>query len=155
MIKQYIIVFFISMLPFVELRLAVPFAIGMELPIIPSYITAIVGNMIPVPFIFLFARRLLEWGRDKKVIGSLFSWCLAKGKHCGEKLSEKAGRGFYFALFLFVGIPLPGTGVWTGILAASLLDMNIKKSALSCMLGVVLAGFIMGVMSLGVFKCIF
>lgn len=144
MLKQYIIVFFISMVPLIELRGAVPYAIANGLPIIPSYIIAIIGNMIPVPFIFFFARKVLEWGKDKPVIGGFFSFCLDKGHKGGEKLKEKAGKGLYWALFLFVGIPLPGTGAWTGTLAASILDMDFKKSVRATVLGVILAGIIMG-----------
>jgi uncharacterized membrane protein len=110
--------------------------------------------MLPVPFIFLFARRILEWGKDKKYIGKFFSWCLEKGEKGGRKLEEKAGRGLYVALLLFVGIPLPGTGAWTGTLAASILDMDFKKSVLFVLLGVLLAGAIMLLASLGLFGAI-
>ena len=144
MLKKYIIVFFISMVPLVELRGAVPYAIAMGLPVLPSYIIAIIGNMIPMPFIFFFARKVLEWGKDKPVIGGFFTFCLEKGHKGGEKLKEKAGKGLYWALFLFVGIPLPGTGAWTGTLAASILDMDFKKSVRAVVCGVVLAGIIMG-----------
>ena len=144
MLKQYIIVFLISMVPLIELRGAVPYAIASGLPVLPSYITAIIGNMIPVPVIFFFARKVLEWGKDKPVIGGFFTFCLEKGHKGGEKLKEKAGKGLYWALFLFVGIPLPGTGAWTGTLAASILDMDFKKSVTATVCGVVLAGIIMG-----------
>ena len=154
MILQYLIVFLISMVPLVELRLAIPYAVGMGLPIVPSIIVAVVGNMVPVPFIFLFARRILEWGKDKKYVGRFFTWCLEKGEKGGRKLEEKAGRGLYVALLLFVGIPLPGTGAWTGTLAASILDMDFKKSVLYVLLGVLLAGAIMLLGSLGVFGAI-
>ena len=117
----------------------------------PSYIVAVIGNMIPVPIIYLFARKVLEWGADKPVIGKFFSWCLEKGQKGGRKLQEKAGKGLFIALLLFVGIPLPGTGAWTGTLAASILDMDFKSSVLAVMLGVLLAGIIMGVASMGVF----
>ena len=148
---QYLIIFLISMVPLIELRGAIPYAIGFQLPLLPSYIICILGNMLPVPFIFLFARKILVWGSDKKYIGGFFNWCLKKGERGGKKLQEKAGRGLYVALFLFVGIPLPGTGAWTGTLAASLLDMDFKKSTLAVMCGVVLAGIIMGLVSGGVF----
>lgn len=144
MLKKYIIVFLISMVPLVELRGAVPYAIAMGLPVLPSYIIAIIGNMVPMPFIFFFARKVLEWGKDKPVIGRFFTFCLEKGHKGGEKLKEKAGKGLYWALFLFVGIPLPGTGAWTGTLAASILDMDFKKSVRAVVCGVVLAGIIMG-----------
>lgn len=152
MLKKYLIVFLVSMVPLIELRGAIPYAVGFNLPLIPSYIIAIIGNMLPVPFIFLFARRILVWGSDKKYIGKFFNWCLKKGKKGGQKLEKTAGKGLYWALFLFVGIPLPGTGAWTGTLAASLLDMDFKKSVLSIMGGVILAGLIMGIISLGIFK---
>jgi len=106
---------------------------------------------VPVPFIYLFARKILEWGADKPVIGKFFTFCLEKGKKGGEKLQEKAGRGLFVALMLFVGIPLPGTGAWTGTLAASLLDMKFKDSVIAVMLGVLLAGIIMMAASMGVF----
>lgn len=151
MLKKYLIAFFISMVPLVELRLAVPYAIAFGLPVLQSYIVCIVGNMLPVPFIFLFARKVLEWGKDKKYIGKFFTFCLEKGHKGGEKLKAKAGRGLFWALFLFVGIPLPGTGAWTGTLAASILDMDFKSSVLAVLLGVVLAGVIMGLVSSGLF----
>lgn len=149
MLKKYLFVFFVSMVPLIELRAAVPIALGMDLPVLPSYIVCIAGNMLPVPIIFLFARKVLEWGADKPVIGKFFSFCLEKGHKGGEKLKEKAGRGLFVALLLFVGIPLPGTGAWTGTLAASLLDMDFKSSVVAVLLGVVLAGIIMGLASAG------
>ena len=134
---QYLIIFLISMVPLIELRGAIPYAIGFKLPLLPSYIICILGNMLPVPFIFLFARKILVWGSDKKYIGGFFNWCLKKGERGGKKLQEKAGRG-----------------PWTGTLAASLLDMDFKKSTLAVMCGVVLAGIIMGLVSGGVFSFI-
>ena len=98
--------------------------------------------------------RILEWGKDKKVIGGFFRWCLEKGDKARVKLESKAGRGLYIALLLFVGIPLPGTGAWTGTLAASFLNMDFKKSVLYVLLGVLLAGVIMLIASLGVFGAI-
>lgn len=150
MFKKYLIVFLVSMVPIVELRGAVPIGTTAGLPWLPTLIVSMVGNMIPVPFIFFFARKVLEWGSDKPVIGKFFTWCLDKGHKGGEKLKSTAGKGLYVALFLFVGIPLPGTGAWTGTLAASFLDMDFKKSVVSVMLGVLLAGIIMTILSLGV-----
>jgi uncharacterized membrane protein len=146
--KKYFWVFLISMLPLIEIRGAVPYAVLWGLPIVPSCIVAVIGNMIPVPFIFLFARKVLEWGKDKKVIGKFFTWCLQKGEKGGRKLEEKAGKGLYWALFLFVGIPVPGTGAWTGMLAASILNMDFKKSTMAALAGVLLAGAIVLVLSL-------
>ena len=150
MLQSYILVFLISMVPLIELRGAIPYSQVMGLPLLESYIIAIIGNMLPVPIIYLFARKVLEWGADKPVIGGFFTWCLEKGKHGGEKLQAKAGRGLFVALLLFVGIPLPGTGAWTCTLAASLLDIDFKSSILAVMGGVLLAGVIMGLASVGV-----
>ena len=152
--KKFLIIFLISMVPLIELRGANPVAVGMGLPVIPSIIVSVIGNMLPVPFIFLFARRILEWGKDKKVVGKIFTWCLEKGEKGGRQLEAKAGKGLYWALLLFVGIPIPGTGAWTGTLAASILDMDFKKSVLYVLLGILLAGATMVVLSLGVFGAI-
>lgn len=143
------------MVPLIELRGAIPVSQAMQLPIIPSYVISIIGNMLPVPFIYLFARKFLEWGQDKKVIGGICTFFLTKGTAAGEKLQSKAGRGIFVALLLFVGIPLPGTGAWTGTLAASLLDMKFKDTVIAVTLGVLLAGLIMMAASLGLFTAIF
>lgn len=153
-------VFLISMVPLIELRGAIPYAVGfinagVPLNLAMCYVIAIIGNMLPVPIIFFFARKVLEWGADKPVIGGFFTFCLEKGHKGGEKLQAKAGRGLFVALLLFVGIPLPGTGAWTGTLAASLLDMDFKSSVIAVMLGVILAGVIMGLLSMGIFGTIF
>ncbi|MBQ7754074.1 MAG: small multi-drug export protein [Treponema sp.] len=151
MLKQFAWIFFISMIPLIELRGAIPLSQGLQLPVIQSYLICIVGNMIPVPFIYLFARRFLEWGQDKRFIGKTCTFFLEKGGRAGQKLQSKGGCGLFIALFLFVGIPLPGTGAWTGTLAASLLDMSFKKTVLAVILGVLLAGTIMMAGSLGLF----
>lgn len=141
---KYGIIALISMVPIVELRGAIPIAETMDLNIFIYYPVAIIGNLIPVPFILLFARKILEWGKDKKIIGKFFTWCLDKGERGGKKLKEKAGNtGIFFALLLFVGIPIPGTGVWVGGLAASLLNIDFKTSITAITLGVLLAGVIM------------
>ena len=150
MLKQYLITFFISMVPLIELRGAIPYSQVIGLPLLQSYIICILGNMLPVPIIFFFARKVLEWGCDKPCIGKFFKFFLEKGHKGGEKLKAKAGKGLFWALLLFVGIPLPGTGAWTGTLAASILDMDFKSSVLACMGGVLLAGLIMGIASTGV-----
>ena len=141
---KYFIVFLVSMLPIIELRGAIPIGVGMGLDPKICFIIAIIGNMLPVPFIYLFARKILEWGKDKKLTGKFFTWCLEKGEKGGAKLKEKAGEtGTFFALLLFVGIPIPGTGAWTGTLAASFLNIGFKTSILAVTLGVLLAGIIM------------
>lgn len=146
-IVQYLIIFFISMVPLIELRGAIPVAVGFGLPILPAFVVCVIGNMLPVPVIYFFARKVLLWGKDKPVIGGFFTFCLEKGEKGGRKLEAKAGHGLYIALLLFVGIPLPGTGAWTGTLAASILDMEFKKSVAAVIAGVVLAGVIMYVLS--------
>ncbi|MBO4458493.1 MAG: small multi-drug export protein [Butyrivibrio sp.] len=151
---NYLIVFFWSMVPLVELRGAIPIAYYIKenndptFNIYLAYLVIAIGNMLPVPFIFFFARKVLEWGKDKPIIGGFFTFCLEKGEKGGKKLTAKAGRGLFLALLLFVGIPLPGTGAWTGTLAASILDMDFKSSVLAVILGVALAGIIMTVASL-------
>lgn len=154
MLKKILIVFVVSMFPIVELRGALPIAVGFHIPLLPAYLICIIGNMIPVPFIFLFARKVLEWGQDKPVIGGPFTWILQKGEKGGEQLLSKAGRSAYIGLLIFIGIPLPGTGAWTGVLAASILDLDFKKSVLAALGGVLLAGVIMAVASTGVFSFI-
>ena len=144
MIKKYLLIFFISMVPLIELRGAIPTAVTMDLDYLTSMVVCCVGNMLPVPIIYLFARQVLLWGADKPYIGRFFRFCLDKGQRGGEKLRAKAGRGGLFvALLLFVGIPLPGTGAWTGTLAASFLNMGIKSTVAAVSLGVILAAVIM------------
>ena len=146
-------VFFISMIPILELRGAIPIAVGMGIDYIPALVICAIGNMVPVPFIYFFARRVLLWGADRKYIGKYFRFFLDKGERGGQKLTKKTGRGGLFvALMLFVGIPLPGTGAWTGTLAASFLNMGFKSTTVSVSLGVIIAGIIMGLASMGVFS---
>ena len=146
MLKKYLLVFFVSMVPLIELRVAVPMAVTMDLDYWTALIVCVVGNMLPVPIIYLFARKVLLWGAEKKFIGKFFTYCLTKGEHGGQRLVAKTGRGGLFvALMLFVGIPLPGTGAWTGTLAASFLNMGLKSTSLAVSLGVILAGIIMGI----------
>ncbi len=141
---KYIITFLVSMVPIVELRGAIPIAESLGLNIFLYYPICIIGNMLPVPFIYLFARKTLEWGKDKKIIGKFFTWCLEKGEKGGKKLRESAGnKGIFLALLIFVGIPVPGTGAWTGTLAASFLKLDFKTSITAVTLGVLLAGIIM------------
>lgn len=149
MLFKYLTVFAISMVPLIELRGAIPIALGMDLPTVPAIAVCALGNIFPVPFIYFFARKFLNWGKNRKYIGKICNFCLIKGEHAGQKLVAKTGRGGLFvALLIFVGIPLPGTGAWTGALGASFLDMGIKSTALSVSLGVVLAGVIMATVSL-------
>ena len=142
MLKSYLLVFFVSMVPLIELRGAIPIGLGMGLPILPTYLVCVVGNMIPVPFIYLFARKFLIWGYHKPLIGPICKFCIVKGEKGGRALEAKAGRGLVVALLL-------GTGAWTGTLAGSILDMKFKDVVKACMGGVLLAGIIMGLASAG------
>ena len=133
----------------IELRGSIVMAVGMDLNFLTAMVVCVIGNMLPVPIIYFFARKVLEWGKDKKYIGKFFTLCLEKGENGGKKLTAKAGRGgLFLALLLFVGIPLPGTGAWTGTLAASFLNMGIKSTTLAVCLGVIMAGIIMGAASM-------
>lgn len=155
MLTKYFFVFLVSMVPLIELRGGVPIAVGMGLDYFPALFVCVLGNMLPMPFIYFFARKVLVWGAEKRYIGKFFRFCLEKGERAGQKLTAKTGRsGLFLALMLFVGIPVPGTGAWTGTLAASFLNMGIKSTALSVSLGVILAGVIMGLASVGVFRII-
>ena len=141
--KKYLMTLLFAMIPIFELRGAIPAAVwGYKINFVVAYLIAVIGNMIPVPFIYLFARKILEWGKDKKYIGKFFSFCLRKGEKGGEKLKAKSGKGLFVALMFFVGIPLPVTGAWTGTLAASILDMGFKKTMLAVFCGVLIAGVI-------------
>ena len=149
MLKKYLICALVSMVPLIELRGGVPIAVGMGLNYPAALMVCAVANMLPVPLIYFFARKVLLWGRDKKYIGKFFTFCLEKGEKGGQRLRARAGRGgLLIALTLFVGIPLPGTGAWTGTLAASFLNMGIKSTTLAVSLGVIIAGIIMGVVSM-------
>lgn len=153
MLQQYLLIFLVSMVPLIELRGAMIMAVGLDLDYWTSLAVCVIANMLPVPIIYFFARKVLMWGRDKKYIGKFFTFCIEKGERGGQKLMNKAGKGGLFvALMLFVGIPLPGTGAWTGTLAASFLNMGIKSTAAAVSLGVIIAGIIMGTASTGVFS---
>ena len=155
MLQKYLLIFFVSMVPLIELRGSIVMAVGMDLDYFTALTVSVIGNMLPVPIIYFFARNVLVWGAHKKYIGKFFRFCLEKGEKGGKKLTSRTGRGGLFvALMLFVGIPIPGTGAWTGTLAASFLNMGIKTTAASVSLGVIIAGIIMGVASTGVFSVI-
>ena len=155
MLKKYLLIFLVSMVPLVELRGAIVMAVGMDRPYWQALAVCAIGNMLPVPFIYFFARKVLIWGKDRAYIGKFFTFCLEKGEAAGQSLVRKTGRGgLFIALLIFVGIPLPGTGAWTGALGASFLNMGFKSTVASVSLGVILAGCIMGLASTGVFHII-
>lgn len=146
------------MIPLIELRGAIPVsqAFNPALPLLPSFCVCILGNLIPVPFIYLFARKVLLFGEKEKRLGwfsSFCSFCLERGKRAGDRLTANGTSSFrlFLGLALFVGIPLPGTGAWTGTLAASILDTGLARTVLSCISGLILAGVIMTVLTV-VFK---
>ena len=149
MFKKYLIAFLVSMVPIIELRGGVPIAVGQGLDYLPALLVCVIGNMLPVPFIYLFARKFLLWGAERKYLGKFCRRILEKGQRGGEKLTKSSTRrgSLFLALLLFVGIPLPGTGAWTGTLAASFLNMGLKSTTLSVCLGVIIAGLIMGIVS--------
>lgn len=150
MLKNYLLIFLISMVPIIELRGAIPIGLGMGLPVLPTYLLCVLGNMIPVPFIYLFARKFLIWGYHKPLIGPICRFCINKGEKGGRALEAKAGKGLTVALLLFVGIPLPGTGAWTGALIAAVLNMRLKRAVPVIFLGVVIAGCIITLLTHGV-----
>lgn len=151
MLWKYLTIIFVSMVPLIELRGAVPMAVGFGINYWVALPICVIANMLPVPIIYFFARKVLLWGKDKKYIGKFFTFCLEKGEKAGKKLTKTAGeKGLFFALLIFVGIPIPGTGAWTGALGASFLNMGIKRTSLAVSLGVIMAGIIMGLVSHGV-----
>lgn len=150
------IVALISMIPLIELRGAIPVAIGLDLGL-PEWVVLLVatlGNLVPVPLIYFFARKFLNWGAKKKwaPLKKFCNFCLKKGEKAGEKLLSKTHGGIYWALFLFVAVPVPGTGAWTGTLAASILNLDFKKTVVAISAGVIVAGMIMLLASLGLFN---
>ena len=156
MFWRILVVLIISMIPLVELRGAIPVAVGMDLGL-PEWlvlIIAIIGNIIPVPIIYFFARKVLAWGSKVKwkPFKDFCNFCLKKGEKAGQKLLKKAKSGVYFALFLFVAVPIPGTGAWTGTLASSILNLDFKKTMIAIISGVLVAGLIMLAVSLGLFS---
>lgn len=143
-----LIVFVISVMPILELRGGLIAASLIGLDPLPSYIISIIGNILPVPFILWFMASILEWMRHKKRLSKIATWLDKKV----EKNRSKIENVGFWGLVLFVGIPLPGTGAWTGCLVASVLQMDRKKAFLATMLGVIMASIIMMFLSFGILK---
>ncbi|MDO4939538.1 MAG: small multi-drug export protein [Lachnospiraceae bacterium] len=145
---RQLIVFIISLMPILELRGGLIAASLLKMDPVESYIISIIGNIIPVPFILLFINKILEWMRNSKIgfINSFANWLYKKVDKSKDSI-EKYG---FWGLVLFVGIPLPGTGAWTGCLIASVLNMDRKKAFLATMLGVFMASIIMMIVSFGI-----
>ena len=147
-----ILVFIISLMPILELRGGLLAAALLGLDPLPSYIISIIGNVLPVPFILLLITKILAWMRNSKVklFNKIANWLDEKvEKHKGQ--IEKYG---YWGVVLFVGIPLPGTGAWTGCLIAGVLEMDRKKAFLAALLGILMASVIMMLVSFGLLKAI-
>lgn len=143
---KYIAVFVISMIPIVELRLAIPIAVAVKLPFAAALPIAMIGNLIPIPFIIMFIKKIFAWMRK---VSPKLNKVVDKMENKAEKNKEKVLKYAFWGLVLFVAIPLPGTGAWTGALVAAMLDMPLKKAFPSILLGVVGAGLIMSFVSYG------
>ena len=143
-----LIVFIISLMPILELRGGLIAASFLGLSPLKSYIISVIGNIIPVPFILWFINRILELMRNSKHFSSIALWLDKKV----DKNKTKISKYGFFGLVLFVGIPLPGTGAWTGCLVASVLEMDRKKSFFAAMLGIIMASIIMMILSFGLLK---
>ena len=152
LIGKIIVTLFVSMVPLIELRGAIPIATGMELSPWVAIPVAMVGNLIPIPFIILFIKKIFAWMRK---ISPKLNQVVDKLEAKAEKNKAKVLKYAFWGLVLFVGIPLPGTGAWTGALVAAMLDMPLKKAFPSIALGVLIAGVIMSVISYGAFAIIF
>ena len=160
-IWKYVVVFLVSMVPIIELRGSMGLALsetfmGEAIPFWIALPLCVIGNMLPVPFIYFFARKFLTWGAKQRFIGKICNFFLVKGEKAGQKLTKSGNRrgGLFIAMMLFVGIPIPGTGAWTGTLGASFLDMGFKSTVLAVSLGVIIAGCIMALGYTGVFEAI-
>lgn len=148
---NYVYVLIISMLPIIELRGALPVAFALGMPPVTSFFVAVVGNLLPVPFILLLITPFCNWLKKTRA----FSWFPAFLEKKVEKNREKVTKYAVFGLFLFVAIPLPGTGAWTGALIASFLDFKFKDAFISVAAGVLTAGIIMEIFSYGLLGLIF
>lgn len=141
---KYLAVLLLSMVPIIELRGAIPLGEVLGLPFIPTFLVSFVGNMIPIPFILLFIRKIFEWMKvHMKRLGGLVQKMEEKAERGGEKIKKYEKWG----LFIFVAIPLPGTGGWTGALAAAFLNMKFKDALVSITAGVFSAGVIIGIVT--------
>ena len=143
-----LVVFIISLMPILELRGGLIAAALLDLNPITSYIISIIGNILPVPFILWFINSILEWMRNSKHFSKVAKWLDKKVKKNKDKI-EKYG---FWGVVLFVGIPLPGTGAWTGCLVAAVLEMDKKKSFLAAAIGILMASIIMMILSFGLLK---
>ena len=149
---KVIITLFVSMVPVIELRGAIPIATGMGLSPWVAIPVAIVGNLLPVPFIIIFIKKIFAWMRK---VSPKLNGIVDKMEAKAEKNKEKVLKYAFWGLVLFVAIPLPGTGAWTGALVAAMLDMPLKKAFPSIVIGVLGAGIIISFVSYGAAALIF
>lgn len=151
MTSKFLLTLLMSMVPVIELRGAIPVGIGFGLPVAATYIAAVVGNMIPVPFIVLFVRKVFAWLR------SISPWLESKVSWLEKRAEKKAGLIYKYellGLLLFVAVPLPGTGAWTGALIAALLNIRLKVAFPTILGGVLIAGIIVTCISCGIFAIV-
>ena len=139
-------VFLVSILPIVELRGGIILAFMLKLPLMQALVFSLMGNILPIPFILLFIDKIFDWLRPTKHFGKLVQKLEARAM----KRSSGVAQAEFWGLTIFVGIPLPGTGGWTGALIASLLKVNIKKAILAILLGIAMAATIMSLITYGV-----
>ena len=144
-LKNYLWVFFLSMVPVLELRAAIPIGATLGLEWVANYLICVIGNMIPVPIILLFVRHVLEWMKKIPRLDKMALWVENKAQKNTPKVQKYASLG----LLIFVALPLPGTGAWTGALVAAMLDMRMKYAIPSIFCGVLIAGLIMSLASYG------
>ncbi|MFQ9873059.1 MAG: COG2426 family protein [Oscillospiraceae bacterium] len=145
MLKKYATVFFISMLPIVELRGAIPVGATLGLDFWENYLLCVLGNVLPVPFLILFAKGILEWLSRFEKIGPFFQKIIRKA----DEKAKNLGKFELLGLFLFVAVPAPGTSAWTGSLIAAILRLRLRSALLAIVLGVMASGIIMGILSFG------
>lgn len=151
MLREIAATFFVSMVPVVELRGAIPIGIAAGLPPAVAYLTAVLGNLVPVPFILLLIRRIFDWLRETKLMGPRIV-ALEKRAHLKGRVVKKYRL---LGLVLLVGIPLPGTGAWTGALVAALLDIRLRSAIPAIFVGLLVAGGITLGVTMGVIHMVF
>ncbi len=144
-VQKYLWVLFISMVPIIELRGAIPVGASFGLPLWANFALCVAGNFLPVPFILFFIRRILKWMKGVKRLDKIAIWVENKA----HKHTHKMQKSLMFGLFIFVAIPLPGTGAWTGSLIAAMLDARMKYALPAIFAGVVVAGLLVSGISYG------
>lgn len=147
MAGEFLLTILVSMVPVIELRGGIPFGVAAGLPVWMAMLAAVIGNLIPVPFIIVYIRRIFQWMRRRMPrFGGMIDRLEAKAHLKGKKVQKYQ----YFGLAIFVAIPLPGTGAWTGALAAAFLDMRLRKALPSIVAGVLVAGVVVSAITYGV-----